>query len=107
MRLSSGEKLIKRLRAMGLDLPDVVRVEHTNAGRVQKAAGAWSWYLVDHDGKELRVGGFLAVTELLRGPMIATRAPSRVPEDTHIDVFSAGDDVGVEGKYALFLVEVR
>ena len=86
MRLSSGEKLIKRLRAMGLQLPTTVRVRHTNAGRVQKAAGAWSWFLVDGTtGLELNIGGYEAITALLPKRLIATRS------------FGVGQSIDVEG----------
>jgi hypothetical protein len=46
-------RLIARLRAEGLDLPDGVRLERTHASESQRVQGAWSWAAVGPDGLPL------------------------------------------------------
>jgi len=73
------ERLIKRLSAMGMDVPDGSAVYRTHAGRLMRQTGAWSWYLGDPSYKEL-CGSYLPVTELLRSRLIVVTGDYRTPE---------------------------
>lgn len=45
------ERMLARLRAMGEDLPEGVRLDSTRAGRQQRSEGAWSWVAYGKDSK--------------------------------------------------------
>ncbi len=49
-------RLKARLEREGIALPPFVRIVRTCAGRHQRAAGAWSWFLADADNTPLPVG---------------------------------------------------
>lgn len=59
-----SERLVARLRAMGLPVPADARIERTYAGVWQRRDGAWSW-IVWPPGS-YGVGSQFPVTELLR-----------------------------------------
>lgn len=92
--------LINRLRAMGLGIPYGSQIRRTNAGRVQKQAGAFSWVLVGPDGEDLRLGGYVPVKELLRGRLVVSRAFGGY--DRTVDLHT---DVPYTGRDAEYLVE--
>jgi hypothetical protein len=73
------EHLIKRLSAMGMDVPDGSAVYRSHAGRLMRQAGAWSWDLVDPSYREL-CGSYLPVTELLHSRLIIVAGGYRTPE---------------------------
>ncbi len=72
-RPTPSQRLLNRLRAMGLDVPLGSTIRRTYAGHVQRAQGAWSWYVVDASGRDLFIGGYEPVTTLLRGRLVATQ----------------------------------
>lgn len=49
---TASERLIERLRAMGLDLPADTVVKRTGYGYANRSRGAWTWRLV-HDGDDI------------------------------------------------------
>lgn len=67
--MTPSEKMLARLTAMGVPIPDGAVIRRTYAGRLQRRAGAWSWY-VDPEpripGAGLGLGGFEPLGELLR-----------------------------------------
>lgn len=73
-------RLVARLVADGHIAPDYVpdgaTFHRTYAGRVQREAGAWSWYIVA--GSREVLAGFVPVTELLRAPALVTSRESGV-----------------------------
>lgn len=77
-----SERLLIRLRDMGLEIPDDARLRRTYAGYWQRAAGAWSWCLEDADGIELGIGSQYPVTSL-RGRIIVLRLWN--DRDLHVD----------------------
>jgi hypothetical protein len=87
---------------MGLDIPEGSRVERTHAGRWQKSAGAWSWYLLDAQGAELRIGSQSPIASLLRERLAATRSWGH-HADTDIDPVTAHN--GRRTGWALYLEE--
>lgn len=70
--MTKFERLIARLREMGVEIPDGAQLRRTYAGRHQRSAGAWSWYLVDADGHELHIGSQISVTDLLKETTLHT-----------------------------------
>lgn len=82
-------RLIARLRAAGLDLPDGVRLERTHASESQRVQGAWSWAAVHADGRPLygqggTVGSQHAMGTLLAADAIVISEPSRFG-DVNVD----------------------
>ena len=99
-RLAPSEVLLKRLRALGLGLPEGAIVRRTGAGPNQKAAGAFSWVIVGPDGADMRIGGYRPVKELLRGRMVVSRAHGSY--DRTVDPLT---DAPTNGREAEYLVE--
>lgn len=76
----TSEKLLARLQAMGLELPEGARLVRANASRSARANGAWvwraegttgwvalpTWYTSDQGG----IGSQWSMTELLRRPTL-------------------------------------
>lgn len=67
--MTSSQRLLARLRSeLGLDIPESARIRRTNAGRVQRSEGAWTWF-VEYDGDTYRgrpdIGSHYPVTTLL------------------------------------------
>lgn len=81
--MSLTARLLARLRAEGLAIPEGARVERTRAGRHQRSAGAWSWYLLDADGSELNIASQWPVGELVKAARI-TAGHQQSTRDTHI-----------------------
>jgi hypothetical protein len=81
-----SQRLVARLRAMGVPLPDEVELVRTRAGRAQRAAGAWSWAAYVPGGRELRLGSQAPITELLRAHRLTVSqySPS---DDMEVDVW--------------------
>lgn len=85
MSTTPSARLLERLRVMGLAIPTDAEIRRTRAGVHQRRAGAFSWYIVNGDGAEMRIGSQYPVTELMTRPrLMATRAWG-VHEDIHID----------------------
>ncbi len=72
--MSAGDRMIERLRALGLELPQDARIVPTYAGRHQRNAGAWVWTINSTRGW-VRVGSQFPLREL-RGP-ITLSGPDR------------------------------
>lgn len=64
-RPSTRARLLARLRAMGLDLPEGTALLRTHAQRADRAAGAWSWYALGPGGYEVGLGSQHPMRELL------------------------------------------
>jgi len=62
---------------MGVDLPEGTTLHRTYAGRLQKQAGAWTWYAVGPNGEDLNFGSYCTVGELLRAPRLLVTYPDR------------------------------
>lgn len=64
-----SQRLLARLRAMGVPIPEGAVIRRTHAGLQQRRNGAWSWF-VDPDpripGTTPGLGSQVPVTELLR-----------------------------------------
>jgi len=77
--MTVSERLIKRLRAMGMDVPDASTLQRTHAGISMRQRGAWSWSLIAPGGHEL-CGSYHPATGLLRSNMVVVTGEHGVPE---------------------------
>jgi hypothetical protein len=67
--LTPGERLVRRVRDLGvIPVPEETVIHRTYAGRIQKQAGAWTWYAIDRATCEEVFGGYQRVTDILRFP---------------------------------------
>lgn len=67
-----SERLIRRLvedGALTAEQAEGASVLRTYAGYWQRIEGAWSWYLVGKDGRELFIGSQWPITDLLRSQL--------------------------------------
>lgn len=81
--MRTAERLIIRLRKIGLDLPEGSRLERTHAGYWQRKQGAWTWRAIGPGNRPLWVGSTYTMTELLAAPGICAH---RDGSDTSIDI---------------------
>ena len=88
--MKPSERLIARLRAMGVEIPEGATIRRTHAGYWQKAQAAWSWFVADANGKELGIGSQISVTELLREKRLCA-AEAYSDCDISIDPMLPGD----------------
>jgi hypothetical protein len=75
--MSSSEeearRLLSKIRAAGIEVPEGARFERFYHGWAQRAAGAWAWNLVDADGRSLDPPvGSHHPRRNLRGPIAVT-----------------------------------
>ena len=60
------QKIVDLLRKEGFTIRDGAQLRRTYAGHWQRSAGAWSWYLVDADGRDLNLGSQDSVSACLK-----------------------------------------
>jgi hypothetical protein len=66
--MKSSERLMERLRAMGVGMPTGAQFRRVNASESARNAGAWSWYL--YRGSLAEIGSQYRVADLLRAPRL-------------------------------------
>jgi hypothetical protein len=89
--MTASERLLARLRAMGVDLPEDATICRTYAGRHQRAAGAWTWYAWSATRGNLGgIGSHSTVNELVRAPVISATRAYGIGEDLHVDPCEPG-----------------
>lgn len=76
-----SERLLVRLRAMGLPIPQDAWIERTYAGYWQRQGGAWSWSV--HPQTTYAVGSQYPVAELLRAERLVAEQ-FRKGQDWHV-----------------------
>lgn len=64
--MTVNEKLLARLRAVGLKLPPDTEIRQTYAGAVQRKQDAWSWFAYCPSDAQIDVGSHWQVSELVR-----------------------------------------
>ena len=87
--MTPSKRLIARLRAMGLIIPNDARVQRTYAGFWQRREGAWLWALVDSNDFELSIGSQHCVTSLLKERLIVIQHWNN--RDFHVDPWEPGE----------------
>jgi hypothetical protein len=97
-----SERLLTRLHAMGVDIPDGARVQRTYAGYWQRSEGAWSWALVDGNGHELKLGSQYPLSTLLKSRIMVTRRWNN--DDFHVDLWTSISE-GQRGDYRQVIEE--
>ena len=68
--MKSSEKMLNWLRSQGFEFSDQAVIRRTYAGRNQRSAGAWMWYVFDYPGTPYQVGGYAPLSELLKCPKL-------------------------------------
>jgi hypothetical protein len=89
-RKTPSERLLTRLRALGLDIPEGATIARTYAGVWQRRDGAWSWYAQQPDGRPIDIGSQYAVGDLLRERYLCATVGWREPA-IHIDPTVPGE----------------
>lgn len=64
--MTKQQQVMKRLRALGVELPGDTELRRIRAGWVMKARGCWSWFAWSPTDASVRVGSQYPMTELLR-----------------------------------------
>lgn len=62
-----SERMLAWLRSQGVKLSDAATICRTYAGRHQRAAGSWTWY-VDDPQTLVQIGGYEPLGDLLKCP---------------------------------------
>jgi hypothetical protein len=81
----ASERLLNRLRELGVQLPEEARLESTRASRSARRNGAWSWHVVDGRGIPMEIGSLWSMTELLASPELEVTGPDRFGA-VHVDL---------------------
>lgn len=63
---TTAERMLDRLRKVGIDLPEGTQLVNTYARDSQREEGAWAWKAVDPDGIPLGIGSPFPMYRLLR-----------------------------------------
>lgn len=71
-----SERMLDRLRDMGIKITKNCRIDRTYAGQVQKMAGAMSWVVVEKELGEINLGGYATVTNLMKCPKLIKNGAS-------------------------------
>jgi len=88
--MTMAEKLLERLRSLGLDLPEGSVLETCRTGRAELSRGAWSWQALGPDGIPLNIGSWSTMARCLRAPQLCV-VTDRFGETTI--------DIGGEGRH--------
>ncbi|MFE4857411.1 hypothetical protein [Streptomyces sp. NPDC056670] len=70
--MKASERLIARLREIGLDLPEGSRLVRVHPSRAMRNEGAWSWSAYGPGGRELLIGSQYPMAELLAAERLDT-----------------------------------
>jgi hypothetical protein len=68
--LRTSERLIARLRKIGLDLPDGTRLVRVYPSPAMRTEGSWSWTALGPNGRDLQIGSQHSMTALLEAEVI-------------------------------------
>ena len=73
-----SQKLLFRLRELGLEIPNQAQAISLGRGYWQKKNGAWSWHIVDKDGCSLRwdIGSPDTMRECLEAEKLTYYSPN-------------------------------
>ncbi|MFF8656790.1 hypothetical protein [Streptomyces huasconensis] len=84
--MTTAERLIARLREIGLDLPEGSRLVRVYPSPAMRNEGAWSWSAMGPDGRELLIGSQYPMAELLGAERLDTMqiTSSAVGKDTEV-----------------------
>ncbi|MCL4413427.1 MAG: hypothetical protein M1522_01560 [Actinobacteria bacterium] len=91
--MRTSERLLGRLRLMGMVVPDGSTLHRTYAGRCQRQCDAWSWFILDPEGREV-CGGYVPVAELLQQRLVVLVGLVGAPEVATLDVVAGQRYIG-------------
>lgn len=81
-RQTPSERLLARLKTMGIPVDDEATIERTYAGQWMRANGAWVWRYGPVGDPAVLVGSRYPVTELIREGQLCAVHALGVPEWT-------------------------
>jgi hypothetical protein len=89
------ERMLRRMRAEGVDLPEDTELVRIYAGWAMKSRGCWSWFAHSPSDAHVNIGSHYTMTELLRMKrwLITTDRDTR---DTSIDPFPGDERVNAD-----------
>jgi hypothetical protein len=79
-RQTPSQRLLERLKAMGVPLAEDATIERTYAGRGMRSAGAWVWHSGPASEGHFMVGSIFPVTDLVRRPLLCATLSQHAPE---------------------------
>ncbi|MFE5912070.1 hypothetical protein ACFQ6B_23715 [Streptomyces wedmorensis] len=79
--MKTSERLLARLREIGVDLPQGAQLVRVHPSPAMRNAGAWSWAAFGPDGHDLRIGSQYPMSELIKAEALdVSRIGSSVTE---------------------------
>lgn len=87
--MRTSERLIARLREIGLDLPDGTQLVRLNPSRAMRNEGAWSWTALGPGGRELQIGSQHPMTALLEAEVLLAETIRSGAVGTDVDIVPA------------------
>lgn len=79
-RQTPSERLLARLKAVGVPIDDDAVIERTYAGSSMRTAGAWVWRTGPFGDGHIMVGSIFPVTDLVRRPLLCATLSTNAPE---------------------------
>lgn len=79
-RQTPSERLLARLKAMGVPVDDDAAVTRTYAGHWQRREGAWTWLTGPVGERHVMAGSIHTVTNLARAPRLCAELSRHSPE---------------------------
>lgn len=68
--MRTSDRLIARLRKIGLDLPEGTQLVRVMPSGAMRNEGAWSWAAIGPTGAELRIGSQFSMSDLIAAPAL-------------------------------------
>jgi len=98
------DKMLARLREMGLEVPADAHIRRVYPSASQRNVGAWSWTVIKADGYEAGIGSQWSIGELLRGRMVASLGYEH-GDDWDVDPHREGEVYGTTRYISRVLIE--
>jgi hypothetical protein len=87
--VTRARRLLDRLRQVGLDLPEGTRLVRVYPSRAMRSEGAWTWFALGPEGRDLRIGSQHSMAELLEADMLDLRPIRSGAVDVDVEVLPA------------------
>lgn len=79
-RKTPSERLLDRLKVMGVPVEDDATIQRTYAGYWMRREGAWVWHTGPFGDRHLMAGSVHTVTDLVRAPRLCADLSRHSPE---------------------------
>lgn len=87
--MRTSDRLLARLREIGLDLPDGSRLVRVHPSAAMRNEGAWSWTALGPGGRDLRIGSQHPMAVLLGAEMLLAESIRSGAVGSDVDVVPA------------------